>query len=79
MSDKTISLIILSIVVFIVIVYTLVIWECHKNEVFIFAPYDFTPNYPAFQPLGEIISLSPDEQAARNAAIDKSLKDGTQS
>lgn len=69
-SSKGICVGILIFILIIVIVYAIVLFELHKSQKFIFAPYTPPPPPPnSFFPLGKVTPLTQDQIDNRNAII----------
>lgn len=70
-STSRISIMILILLLITIIVYMLVLFETHKNNTFIFAPYTPPKNPPnnGFYPLGKITPLTQEQKDARNQII----------
>lgn len=64
MKGIVVAVIVLTFIV--LIAYAIFIYEMYRQKKFIFAPYvKPTPPKPYFKPLGEITTLTPDQQAER--------------
>jgi hypothetical protein len=78
-TEKNICIGILISILIIMIIYIIVLFECYKNNTFIFTPY--TPPKPPveenpFNPTGEIKSLSPDEEDFKKCVVACGLSGG---
>lgn len=68
--ERTLILVIVGIFFLSMIVFIIYLFECYKKQTFLFKSY-VAPGPPTngFEPLGVITSLTPDQQAARKAAL----------
>jgi hypothetical protein len=52
------------------IIYVIILYECYKQQIFIFTPYkQKVPPEPYFYPLAPVLQLTAAQIAARNANI----------
>lgn len=74
-TSKAWGIAILIAILAIMIIYVIVMFECFKNQTFIFTPY-VAPTPPAnfFYPLGTVTPLTQEEIDQRNAIIRASVK-----
>jgi len=70
MSDRTLSIIFLLILLFIFLIYGFFLFECWRRQAFIFGKFKPDPvPANAFQPQGKVTLLSADEIARRQEAL----------
>lgn len=77
---KKISVGILVGVIIISIVYFIILFECYKQQTFVFAPYQRPPppdSMKPFFPLGTITPMSPELYQERNQYINDYLNTAT--
>ena len=79
-SEKNICIGILVSILIIMIIYIIVLFECYKNNTFIFTPYK-PPKPPTeenpFKPTGDVNALNADEIKQRNCIVACGLSGGT--
>lgn len=63
------NVIIVVVLIIILVIYAIILWWTHRNRTWIFAPYRPPPLPNGFQPGGEVVSLTPAQQACRKQVL----------
>jgi hypothetical protein len=73
MSTTSISVILILIILFLIIGYTILLFVLAQNKSWIFAPYKPVPDFPHVAPMGDIIPLTPEQIARRQEIVEEAL------
>lgn len=70
MSDRTLCIVFLLILLFLIVIYAFILFECWRKQIFMFGKYKPDPvPLNAFSPQGTVTILGADEIARRQKAL----------